>query len=263
MSCCLVNRKIPEILKEYSIGALKNTTDFVLFLLAFGIGLGVSGRSTRGVHRAAKWAEGVNVDSIRRALDHLKSKGWIKRDLHVTREGQKRLNTFVPALRKYPKRWSGIWYLVSFDIPERIAGKRNNLRTTLRRIGFGKLHESLWISPYNFLGDVARYCKADQLQKFVLPAISDKVGTRQSKELADQVWNLEQLNSGYRAWMEQYKKGSADLEEQFKLIFGYSALLRRDPFLPKPLLPSPWYGERVHAMFKKLAPLSIRELGNG
>ena len=249
-----------EQFKEISLGVLKNTTDFVLFLLAFGIGLGVSGRSTRGVHRAAQWAEGVNVDSIRRALDQLKSKGWIKRDLHVTHEGQKRLNTFVPEPRKYPKRWSGIWYLVSFDIPERIAGRRNNLRTALRQMGFGTLHESLWISPYNFLGDAQAYCKAERLSEFVLPATSKEVGTRASKELAERVWKLEELNDEYAKWIEQYKKGSTDHGDQFKLIFNYSVLLRRDPFLPKPLLPSPWYGERVHTMFKKIAPLVITDI---
>ena len=252
-----MNRKISEQFKEVSVGILKNTTDAVLFLLAFGIGMGFTGRSTRGVHEAIRWAEGVNVDSIRRALDQLKSKGWIKRDLTVTWEGQKRLNTFVPESRKYPKRWSGIWYLISFDIPERIAWKRNNLRTTLQRMGFGKLHESLWISPYNFLGDAQKYYKAEHLNEYVLPAISKEVGTRASKDLADRVWKLEALNNEYAQWIEEYKKGSTDPEEQFKLIFTYSALLRRDPFLPKPLLPTPWFGERVHGMFKKLNPLPI------
>ncbi|MDO8505835.1 MAG: PaaX family transcriptional regulator C-terminal domain-containing protein [bacterium] len=254
-----MTKLISQQCKEISLDAIKNTTDFVLFMLAFGVGLGVSGRSTRGVHRAAQFAEGVNVDQIRRAIAHMRSKGWIKRDLHVTREGQKRISTFIPEVRKYPKRWSGVWYLVSFDIPERIAWKRNNFRIALSRMGFGKLHASLWISPYNFLGDVARYCKSEQLQKFVLPAISNKVGTRMSQELADQVWRLEQLNDSYRAWIEQCGKGITDPEDHFKLIFEYSALLRRDPFLPKPLLPSPWYGEQSHKLFKTLAPFRIME----
>ena len=255
-----MTKLISEQFKEVSVGVLRNTTDFVLFMLAFGIGLGVSGRSTRGVHRAARWAEGVNVDSVRRALDQLKSKGWIKRDLRVTREGQKRLTTFVPEPRKYPKRWSGIWYLVSFDIPERIAGKRNNFRTALRRMGFGKLHESLWISPYNFLGDAQKYYKAERLNEYVLPATSKEVGTRASKELANRVWNVDALNDEYAMWIAAYQEGSRDPEKQFNLIFTYSALLRRDPFLPKPLLPSPWFGERAHRMFRQLAPLVITDI---
>lgn len=252
---------IAEQFKEVSAGILRNTTDFVLFMLAFGIGLGVSGYSTRGVHRAADWAEGIDLDTVRRALDHLKSKGWIKRDLHVTREGQKRLTTFIPEPRKYPKRWSGIWYLVSFDIPERIAWKRDNFRISLRSMGFGKLHESLWISPYNFLGDAQAYCKAERLTEYVLPAISEEVGTRASKELADRIWRLEGLNNEYAKWIEGYiegyKEGNADPEKQFRLILTYSTLLRRDPFLPRPLLPSSWFGERAHKLFQKLAPLTI------
>lgn len=255
-----MTKLISEQCKEASLGVIKNATDLVLFLLAFGIGLSTSGRSSRGVYEAARFAEGVNVDRIQRALTHLKSKGWIKHDLTVCSEGQKRLNTFVPEVRKYPKRWKGVWYLVSFDIPEKIAWKRNNLRTALERMGFGKLHQSLWISPYNFLGDVEKYCKNEQLQKFVLPAISDKVGTRMSQELADQVWHLEQLNNGYHAWIREYEKRNTDPEAQFKLIFEYSALLRRDPFLHKPLLPRPWYGDQAHKLFRKLAPLAIADI---
>ncbi len=242
---------ISDQFKEISAGVLKNLTDTVLFMLAFGIGMSTTGRSVRGVHQAAQWAEGLNVDSIRRALDQLKSKGWIKRDLHVTREGQKRLATFIPEPRKYPKRWSGIWYLISFDIPERLSWKRTNLRASLRRMGFGMLHESLWITPYNFLGDAQEHCKAERLAEYVLPATSKEVGTRASKELANRVWKLEELNRKYAKWINACNEGSADLEQEFELIFSYSALLRRDPFLPKPLLPSPWYGERAHALFVK------------
>jgi len=255
-----MTKLISQQCQDVSLGAIKNATDLALFLLAFGVGLSGSGRTTKGVYEAARWAEGVNVDTIRRAITHMRSRGWIKGNLMVTTQGQKRLNTFIPEARKYPKRWEGVWYMVSFDIPERIAWKRNNLRTSLGRMGFGKLHASLWISPYNFLGDVVKYCKSEQLQKFVLPAISDKVGTRQSCELADQVWHLEKLNDDYRTWIEEYKKGIADPEQHFKLIFEYSALLRHDPFLHKPLLPSPWYGEKAHQLFKILAPLKIKEV---
>ena len=235
--------------KDISLGALKNVTDMVLFTLAFGVGLSVSGRSSRGVYEAARFAEGVNIDQIRRAITHLKSKGWIKRDLSITSEGQKRLTTFVPEPRKYPRRWSGIWHLVSFDVPERLAWKRNNLRSALRRMGFGKLHESLWISPYNFLGDVQVYGKEERIKDYILPAISKEVGTRRSKELAEQVWNLAELNENYRRLFEAHSVQKEDQQKLIKLIFTYSALLRKDPFLPVPLLPLPWHGKKAHEVF--------------
>lgn len=253
-----MNRQIPEQWKKLSRGVLKNTTDAVLFLLAFGIGIAGSGRTTTGVYEAARWAEGINVDRIRRALAHMKSKGWIKGNLMVTKEGQQRINTFVPEVRQYPKRWEGVWYLVSFDIPERLAWKRNNFRTALVCMGFGKLHASLWISPYNFLGDVGEYCKRECLARYVMLATSEKLGTRQSCELADQVWRLEELNAGYCEWIESYSKDNTDPTVQFKHIFEYCALLRRDSFLHTALLPSPWHGERAHKLFQTIAPLQVK-----
>lgn len=254
---------ISERFKELSLGALKNTTDFALFFLAFGIGLSKNEYSPRGVFKAAQWAEGVNVDSIIRAIRYLKSKGWIKSNLELTLEGQKRLQTFIPAVQKYPQHWKGTWYLVSFDIPEKLAWKRNNFRTALGRLGFGKLHASLWISPYNFLGDVEEYCKTDRLDRYVILGTSRELGTRMSQELADKVWKLEELNERYAQWIMAYKKwkqeGSEDPEVHFSLVVGYSALLRRDPFVPRSLLPMPWYGDRAHKLFHILTPIPVVE----
>lgn len=258
-----MNTKIPEKFKELSGGVLRNTADAILFFAAFGIGLSKSEYSPRGVYKAAQWAEGINVDTVARAIKYLRSKGWLKGGLEVTDEGQQRLNTFIPEARKYPRRWNGTWYLVSYDVAETLAWKRTNFRNALLRLGFGKLHASLWISPYNFLGDAEEYCKTDRLDRYVILGTSKELGTRMSQELADRVWKLEELNGGYAQWIAACKKWkreeSKDPEVHFSLVFGYSSILRRDPFLPRPLLPTPWYGDRAHQLFKTLAPIKVVE----
>lgn len=240
--------------KSISCGVLKSTADLALFAIAYGIGLAKEPPTAKGVWSAVQWAEGVDCDSIVRTVKYLRSKGWIKQKLGITAEGQKRLNTFIPEPRTYPKRWNGTWYLVSFDIPERLRRKRDELRQALVRLGFGKLHSSLWISPYNFFGDVKKYLKNAYIDDFVILATSNHVGTEISNELANRIWKLEELNEDYGQWIKQYKAcQEGNMQGRFELMFSYGALVRRDPFLPKPLLPAPWRGSTTHELFQTIS----------
>ncbi len=255
-----MNTAFPVKLKEYSLGFLKSTLDVALFTLAFGAGVALAGsKDPRRVWEAAEWAQEVNVDSFVRAFARLREKGYIKRNLTMTREGQQRLQAMFPHPRTYAAHWNGTWYLVSFDVPEQLGWKRNYLRQTLKQLGFGKLHASLWITPYNFLGDVRVYCKHEHLGEYVILATSHELGTQRSKELADRVFHLDALNNDYALLCsapkahpplaEAVKHSTENPQEEFEFFVRYCALVQQDPFLPKPLLPHPWYGHTAHRMF--------------
>lgn len=53
-----------------------------------------------------------------------------------------------------PKRWDGIWRIVTFDIPESKKSARNALRSKLKELGFRQLHKSVFIYPYPCLSEV-------------------------------------------------------------------------------------------------------------
>mgnify|MGYP001558864515 CR=1 FL=1 len=48
-----------------------------------------------------------------------------------------------------PKRWDEKWRMVIFDIWERRRGVRDRLRILLRRNGFIKIQNSVWVYPYD------------------------------------------------------------------------------------------------------------------
>lgn len=60
-----------------------------------------------------------------------------------------------------PKEWDNKWRMVIYDVARHKASFRNIFRSTIRRIGFYHVQESVWIYPYacekeiNFLRD---YC---------------------------------------------------------------------------------------------------------
>ena len=243
--------KVPWQIKAFSHNLLTTAADLALYLAAFGAGLAVSGRSTKGVHAAAHFAEGISIDTISRAIRTSREKGWIKRDLTITREGQKRLSSLLPQVRSYPRRWNNTWYLVSFDIPRNLNYKRDCLRQECKGLGFGKLHDSLWISPQNFLGDILAHANDARIGQYLIPAISKELGRSRSRDLADQVWNLREIDLQYLTFINalaQRKPASPEL------FLNYTNTLSRDPFLPIPLLPEGWFGAQAHALAQKTFP---------
>jgi len=55
---------------------------------------------------------------------------------------------------KKPKKWDGMWRVVTFDIPEKKKAARNALRSKLKELGFSQLHKSVFVYPYPCLDEV-------------------------------------------------------------------------------------------------------------
>lgn len=74
-----------------------------------------------------------------------------KKYLHLTDKGRKELLKYqVGELTiKKPKHWDGKWRVIIFDIKELRRGDRDRLRVQLRRLGFARLQQSVWIYPYH------------------------------------------------------------------------------------------------------------------
>jgi phenylacetic acid degradation operon negative regulatory protein len=191
----------------------------------------------------------INYLSIKRAIKYSFKKGWIKENLEVTGEGQKRLRGFFPEYSS-PLKWSGEWYLTNFDIPEKMKRKRDILRENLKILGFGKLQNSIWISPYNFLGDVERIIKQYNLTPYVILSISDKVGQEESKILAEKVWRISEVQKEYQEFISEFQEKKDP--SPWEVFFKYYLILQKDPRLPKELLPEDWLGEEAYKLYSKI-----------
>jgi len=159
------------------------------------------------------------------------------------------LKGLFPEFSKIPS-WDGNWYLVNFDIPERLRQKRDIFRENLILLGFGKLQNSVWISPYNFLGDVEKIIKELNLSPYIILAISDKVGRIESKILAEKIWKVSEIQKDYREFISQF--GEKENPSPLEVFFKYHSILRKDPRLPKELLPEDWAGEEAYRLYSKI-----------
>jgi len=76
---------------------------------------------------------------------------------------------------KKPKRWDKKWRILAFDIREERKNTRNKIRHTLRRIGFVRLQDSVWVYPYD-CEDLINLLKADfKIGKDLLYIIADSI----------------------------------------------------------------------------------------
>lgn len=54
-----------------------------------------------------------------------------------------------------PKKWDGLWHLVSYDIPKPLNKARDDFRLTLKNWDFYPVQASLWVYPYECKEEVA------------------------------------------------------------------------------------------------------------
>lgn len=76
---------------------------------------------------------------------------------------------------KKPHKWDGKWRVLIFDIPEHRKRTRTQIRTTLVRLGFKRLQDSVWVYPYD-CEDLTTLMKVDmKIGKDLLYMIVDKI----------------------------------------------------------------------------------------
>lgn len=68
---------------------------------------------------------------------------------YITPKGRRRAQKLkLQAPAKLPDEWDGKWRVVIFDIPEDMRAERNFFRSILKRKGFIKLQNSVFVAPY-------------------------------------------------------------------------------------------------------------------
>lgn len=167
--------------------------------------------------------------------------------LRLTGIGKKALVRDFPIFSLKDKKWDGKWRIVFYDIPEKEKNIRKMLQVKLLELGFGMIQESVYISPFDIAEDLREFLIAQKLEEIVFISVADKLFAGNEKLLTERVWRLGDLNEEYLDLYQRIKKGE-NLEEIFST---YEEILRRDPCLPRQLLPDNWLGEKVYQEISK------------
>jgi CRISPR-associated endonuclease Cas2 len=154
----------------------------IMIILLGGVTLGVtnSPRQYQKVFRSIKreWKKSDRY-SLNRSIESLSKEKLIeeRKDSHgnikliLTQKGRdqaKRLGLVGGLTRaKKVRKWDGKWRIVMFDIPEKDRAFRDVLRIHLKELGFLKLQNSVFVSPYPFEKIITELAQLYQAEKYV------------------------------------------------------------------------------------------------
>ncbi len=239
-------------------------TDLTLLLVFLSIEMATKPPTPRGAWQGQRAAyedwEQLDYQTIKRALHRLKNKGLIQYTREtithpqITKQGLKRLKSTIPFYDK-KRTWDGKIYLVTYDIPEEQKKDREMLRYYLKKIGCGKLQNSVWVTPYNPRIVLENFVGQNDLKgAVIISAVGDKenVGEETLAELVARVYDLDELHWQYLQFNKKYyryKKFEPKMKQQ--VVFDFLSILKDDPQLPFSLLPSDWAGKEAYQIFKK------------
>lgn len=90
---------------------------------------------------------------IQRTIARLLEQGFIEKStdgFQLTTRGKRWILKYTLEDLSVPKpaKWDGRWRLVIYDVARHKASLRTLFRTTLKRMGFHNLQESIWMYPY-------------------------------------------------------------------------------------------------------------------
>lgn len=181
--------------------------------------------------------------------------------IRLTSQGSKRITRDFPLLSLQKRKWDKKWRFVIFDIQEVNKNAREGLRKKLKELGFGMIQKSVFISPHDVIKDLLEFIENLKLDESVYAFEVSAFAVGGIKELANKVWKLDALNEKYKCIVDKAKEINSshltEIRDRVNLLnkslkSEYLGILLQDPFLPKELLPSSWFGFEAKKLVKNL-----------
>ncbi len=169
---------------------------------------------------------------------------------------------------EWSRKWDEQWRMVIFDVPETARHKREVLRMALRKLHFGCLQRSVWISPHPVAG-VEHEMKRLKVDAASLVLIDGKTCAGETAtDLVDAAWDFRRINRSWERLEEHLatfpSQPGVPFEEELARWSAEELTLWKtcahcDPLLPKVLHPGGYQGPRTWKLRRKvLAALGKR-----
>lgn len=81
-----------------------------------------------------------------------------------------------------PKKWDGVWHLVSYDIPNSLNKERDYFRSVLKRWQFYQIQKSLWVYPFECKEEIAVLAEYLKVAPYVVIMTTDLLANEDEVE---------------------------------------------------------------------------------
>ncbi|MCP4327877.1 MAG: phenylacetic acid degradation operon negative regulatory protein PaaX [Alphaproteobacteria bacterium] len=222
---------------------------------------------------------GLNERLVRTAVLRLSRDSWLSANqigrrsyYSLTESGRRRFEDAHRRIYSVPRAaWNGRWTLAVLVTGAITNASRDRLRRELTWLGFGTIGANCMAHPDADI-DAVRHVLQDQgVADGVVLLDANDIGGGASPpllELVRQCWDIEQLEDGYRGFLERFRpllqsihgNERPDPQSCFLirtlLIHEYRRVLLRDPQLPDELLQSGWSGTAARLLCRNLYRLT-------
>lgn len=169
----------------------------------------------------------------------------------VTSSGEKIFYKDFPLAKLRKKKWDQLWTIVMYDFPEKIRGKRDDLRRKLTYYDFGSPQISIFISPLPLAEPIQQFIEAERYERYVWVTRARAVLGKSNQEIARAAWPIGLLNDLYKRLYGTFPKIKKDENLVVFWKTCFLALDNQDPYLPFELLPERWWGTECRKLFNK------------
>ncbi|WP_253944715.1 PaaX family transcriptional regulator C-terminal domain-containing protein [Paenibacillus sp. NEAU-GSW1] len=216
---------------------------------------------------------GVSAQVIRNSLARLKKAGYIEaaaRSLYaITPLGSEFIRYINSKAGIAEQQWDGSWQVVMFEVPETERSKRDGFRSGLLQLGFVSIYKGVYISPWEYTGQVVALGEQYELGERLMISSSRFTVNEISAAKAADLWSLAELQELYnekQQWLTaSFQPHLASLltserhdDNGLALIIKFlelgdviAELSLRDPMLPAQLLPHDWPGTACYAELQR------------
>lgn len=205
-------------------------------------------------HMAARRLQKAGIIAYRRTGGHAP-------ELKLTPAGQAQVSEFIVPERFWNRRWTGVWYLLMYDIPEIQRRYRSALWHFLARLRLGRLQKSVWISARDIRPLFYDLKEAAAINEYACIFAAKTVLGQPNSEVAAQAWDFDRLNAiharyietvGQRLAKKNNVKGPMQILAMLRSeLAEYIEAMRLDPLLPSILWPTGYQGPKVAAVFRR------------
>lgn len=210
--------------------------------------------------------------AYRKALQRLANQGLVVKhmgldtpQLHISEAGSNSLSSYFQPEKHWNKTWSGIWYLLVYDVPEVDRTYRNVLRKFLKSQRMGCFQKSIWISAWDIRPQYADLARGAALDAFACLFEARTVLGMRAEQVVNEAWDFEQLYVLQKHFCDVYsdnlellrsKPEEINVDKLVRLaaeeLDAYRAAFARDPLLPSKLLPYSYKGKEAYTLHTEI-----------
>lgn len=222
---------------------------------------------------------GIKESSARQAMRRLALKGHLVhyRNGRTTSYGfperserviRSRLRNVIGFGQDGPS-WNECFTVVVFSIPEEHRDLRRELRTQLLSLGFGNLHDAVWISPHDQREQALALLNELEVSRGSV-FYGPQSGTRDAVTMVSEAFDTQYIRELYEEFIKEYgplvgqeAPVKDSLVSRALMVNKWLTLRTVDPNLPLELLSPDWPRSRAHgiflALYDRLGPAAADE----